>query len=573
MDNAQRTVIQGNWIGTDSSGKSGLGNGANGIKIENGASANVIGLMASDTTTPAGQNPTANVIANNGNNGVSVLGGTGDTIRGNLIYGNTGLAISLGGGTTPKPNTLTPFPSDPNEDVNYPGISIDPSGTFLTLVDQPAQRYTFDFYLVGSDTSSFLGSMVRTSDLNGTVFEDMSSSTLNPQAPSGQFLTVTATDSNGDTSEMLPMAGNSSIGLLSVPSQLNGQLWTIPANINDLDPTLRSVVQEFIAKVKSGGVTPTITSAYRPTSYQALFYELRTKFLQLLTYAGISQAKGLPQLVAQSSDPDVNALANQVNLLISRHGINPKESDGTPAVNPPLKSLHCVVNAQGQPAAQAVDIYFDGQPPADFNQDIPTNSDNVPLLVLKHSEGGSGGHYELNAEALSGEIEVHSPVALLITDPMGRRLGYDPITGKYVNEINALATDSGQGTEPEVFTIPLGSVVPGLYQFSGVGTGLGPYLITLMIFGEDSSQPLFDQTIASGVTSPGAAIAPISPIDLSVAASPRACVDHLADAERNLRRRCADQRDSELLQARHSDRWRFDRPPQRWWYCDNLDVQ
>ena len=74
LDNAQQTVIQGNWIGTDSSGDTGLGNGADGINIENGASANVIGLMGNDITTPVDENPTANVIANNGNAAVVVQG-------------------------------------------------------------------------------------------------------------------------------------------------------------------------------------------------------------------------------------------------------------------------------------------------------------------------------------------------------------------------------------------------------------------------------------------------------------------------------------------------------------------
>ena len=115
LSSAQQTVIQGNWIGTDSSGGVGLGNGADGVTFENGASASVIGLMANDITTPVDQNPTANVIANNGSSGVSVLGGTGDTIRGNIIYGNggpthQGLAISVGGGTTYKPNALPPPP-------------------------------------------------------------------------------------------------------------------------------------------------------------------------------------------------------------------------------------------------------------------------------------------------------------------------------------------------------------------------------------------------------------------------------------------------------------------------------
>ena len=121
----------------------------------------------------------------------------------------------------------------------------------------------------------------------------------------------------------------------------------------------------------------------------------------MLTYPGITKTilQGRPQLVAQSSDPNVNALATRVNQLINAHGINPRKSDGTPAVNKPLNSLHTHVNAQGQPAALAVDISFGGETPADFNQYIPTNSDNVPLLALKASEGGSGGHYELNTEA------------------------------------------------------------------------------------------------------------------------------------------------------------------------------
>ena len=117
-------------------------------------------------------------------------------------------------------------------------------------MDKPNQAYTFDFYVLGSNTSTFVASMNFKSDLNGTIFQPLTSSSLDLPAPSGQFLTVTATDSNGDTSEMLPVAGNSSIGLLSVPDQ------TIEANINDLDPTLRSVVQQFLVNVEATGVAP-----------------------------------------------------------------------------------------------------------------------------------------------------------------------------------------------------------------------------------------------------------------------------------------------------------------------------
>ena len=240
LNGAQGTTIQGNWIGTDSSGDTGLGNGEDGINIENGASASIIGLTVDDTTTPVAKNPSANVIANNGGNGVSILGGTGDTIRGNTIYGNggpthQGLAISLGGGTTYKPNTLTPFPSDPNEDVNYPGLSVTPLGTLLTLVDLPNETYRFDFYLVGCNTSSFVASHSGTTDEYGTFYASIPNL---PAVPDGMYLTVTATDEDGNTSEMLPVVGN--VGNLAVPSQN-----IPPVDTSLLDPELQTALGNF----------------------------------------------------------------------------------------------------------------------------------------------------------------------------------------------------------------------------------------------------------------------------------------------------------------------------------------
>ena len=75
LDDAQNTLIQGNWIGTDSSGDSGLGNGADGIDIKDGASNNTIGLLFfADMTPPPSNNPTANTIAFNGKTGIVVTG-------------------------------------------------------------------------------------------------------------------------------------------------------------------------------------------------------------------------------------------------------------------------------------------------------------------------------------------------------------------------------------------------------------------------------------------------------------------------------------------------------------------
>ena len=300
LDNAQQTVIQGNWVGTDPAGDGSLGNGAVGILIADGGSDNVIGLMPSDNTTPVDQNPTANVIANNGADGVLVLAGVHNTIRGNLIYGNKGLAINLGGGTTPKPNSLTFSPSDPNEDVNYPGLSVVnypnvssvASGIFLTLVDVPDEIYTFDFYLVGPDSASFVARHSYTTDDTGTFFAPIPNL---PAVPDGMYLTATATEQDGNTSEMLPVIGN--VGFLAVPGQQSP-----PFDPSQLVPNLQTALGKFKQLLNADSDPFDVTSGYRSTAIQAFWYELRTKYLQLASVPGI---EGTNQSVGSSKRPQL----------------------------------------------------------------------------------------------------------------------------------------------------------------------------------------------------------------------------------------------------------------------------
>ena len=73
-------VVQGNLIGVDATGTGPLGNVRHGVDIWGSV----------DTTVEA------NVIANNGWDGVSITAGTGHTISGNAIYSNAGLGIDIG---------------------------------------------------------------------------------------------------------------------------------------------------------------------------------------------------------------------------------------------------------------------------------------------------------------------------------------------------------------------------------------------------------------------------------------------------------------------------------------------
>ncbi len=224
LDNAQQTLIQGNWVGTDSSGDSDVGNGAVGILIEDGASDNTIGLMPTDTTTPVDQNPTANVIAFNGETGVVITGdGTIDNVvRGNPIYGNgpspssaDGYTYNSGIDLRDDGRTLNTYPqstatSDANGGQNFPTSSLvkqggDQTEVIGTLKSLPSTSFTLDFYVNPSTTLQdvrqgriYLGSAVVTTDASGFAPFDV---TLNQATDPDMGITATATGPNG-TSEI-----------------------------------------------------------------------------------------------------------------------------------------------------------------------------------------------------------------------------------------------------------------------------------------------------------------------------------------------------------------------------------
>ena len=82
-------VIEGNFVGTDVTGTSDLTDGQYGIAIDNSATGVTIGGILAGA---------GNTIANNSVNGVrlTATAGTGNAVRGNRIYDNTGIGIDAG---------------------------------------------------------------------------------------------------------------------------------------------------------------------------------------------------------------------------------------------------------------------------------------------------------------------------------------------------------------------------------------------------------------------------------------------------------------------------------------------
>jgi titin len=134
-------LVQGNQIGTDSSGQKNGGNMGDGVRISSTASNNTIGGPGA-----------GNIIAFSAGAGVDGRDSSsvGDPIQANAIFGNHALGIDLGGDgvtlNTPRgphtgPNDLQSFPDLMTYLISGPSASI-----AYTLNSTPNASFTIEFY-------------------------------------------------------------------------------------------------------------------------------------------------------------------------------------------------------------------------------------------------------------------------------------------------------------------------------------------------------------------------------------------------------------------------------------------
>jgi uncharacterized repeat protein (TIGR01451 family) len=191
--------ICGNFIGTDVTGESALGNGTYGVLIN-----------ASVRDITIGAPGAGNLIAFNGLDGVGVANNTAITnitVRANRIHSNGEIGIDLGlngvtlndaGDTDGNPNGLQNFPvltAATNTATNLLVVG--------TLSSRASTAYTVDFYVstvcdgTGHGEGQFwIGATNVTTDGAGAASFELE---LGPIA--GRFITATATDPAGNTSE------------------------------------------------------------------------------------------------------------------------------------------------------------------------------------------------------------------------------------------------------------------------------------------------------------------------------------------------------------------------------------
>jgi hypothetical protein len=199
-NNASANIVQGNFVGKTADGLGALGNSGYGLSID-GAANTVVGGTASGT---------GNVITNNGAAGVVVFNppASRNAINGNSISDNGGLGIDLGGDGVTL-NDTGDGDGGPNNRQNFPVItsSTNTSSTRIqgTLNSTASTSFTLEFFANAAcdpsgngEGATLLGSTVVTTNSTGNASFDV---TFEPTVPIGQFVTATATDPAGNTSE------------------------------------------------------------------------------------------------------------------------------------------------------------------------------------------------------------------------------------------------------------------------------------------------------------------------------------------------------------------------------------
>jgi hypothetical protein len=205
-------MIRGNLIGTRPDGSTPLGNTQAGVAVKR-ASGNSVGGLA---------NANANVIAGNDGYGVVSYGGWANQILRNSIYGNALPGIALDPATGVTPNDVLDKDYGPNKKQNYPILFLTSTGASTTTVDGwlkslPNASYRVELFgAAACDASGFgegqtyLGSTNVTTDAAGFagILADL------PTTSPGAFVTATATDAAGNTSEFSTCLAAGSAGTM-----------------------------------------------------------------------------------------------------------------------------------------------------------------------------------------------------------------------------------------------------------------------------------------------------------------------------------------------------------------------
>ena len=270
-------LVVGNEIGTDITGAGPLPNDDDGVDIEdNFASGQGIpetsGNTIGGTTAGAG-----NIIGYNDGAGVKVSGlgtaVTGNAILGNSIASNSGLGIDLVGQSGVDSNDPGDADTGPNLLQNYPFLDSSAYAGGKTTVQgslgsAPNTTYRIEFFLNSSPDPSgcgqgetYIGYATATTDSSGRASFSFSMST--PDS-TGEYLSATATDPAGNTSEF-----SSDLAVGTTAANMADLSVTVT---KDRNPVMVSQDLTYTITVKNLGPGPDTGVSLDDTLPPGLFY-------------------------------------------------------------------------------------------------------------------------------------------------------------------------------------------------------------------------------------------------------------------------------------------------------------
>ena len=185
---ATNLIVQGNFVGVASDGLTALGNTGDGIAINSGSD----GALVGGTDPGAG-----NIVANNGatfsRSGVVVAGATGVSVLTNSIYNNTVIGISLIGANNGQ---VAP--------VLNSAVSMGTISTYTGTLNAPAGDYILQFFSSPTlNASGVVEGQIYIGQATVTITDASNAftATVNGGFLPGNFISATATNANGGTSQ------------------------------------------------------------------------------------------------------------------------------------------------------------------------------------------------------------------------------------------------------------------------------------------------------------------------------------------------------------------------------------
>jgi hypothetical protein len=260
-----------------------------------------------------------------------------------------------------------------------------------------------------------------------------------------------------------------------------------------IDPTLDDRVASLTSKLGQSVIVHRL-SGYRPADYQTHLYRLS------LLYSGIYAATLTESGVTSTCATEIA----HANLEVERHHLSHKTVNGVAIPGQLLVGISSRHSAQPANALDVAVTPSSGEPLlrsslSAYGLYAPCHEGSIHLQTTATCSGSTRITAVASApvtgsglRSANAAIEAGVPLKIIVRDPLGRRIGYDSVTGTVVNEIGATASYAGVNSDPQVVTID--DAMDGDYRVDAVVVASGDYLLTVSSDDTEDGTPINSNT-------------------------------------------------------------------------------